>query len=999
MASLSNLVPAPDSSDEWLARPGAIQLANTYPVPGATKFALLTTASSSPWTVPSDWSSSNNTIWAIGAGGNGAASTNSTNGGGGGGGGACAVDVNLTLTPSGSVNFQIGAHGGTVGSGTAPTANTWFKDGSTLVAAGGATPSAGSITGGAAGSVGNSVVIGGGSFRFAGGAGGNGATNGGGGAGGGGGGAGGNTAAGTAGTTATSGTGGVGGQGDGATGGAGGGAHTAGSAGTEIADSTGAGGGGGGGNITSNTAGGAGGNYGAGGGGAGQNAVTTAAGTDGVIIISYTTASTTEPMLQVTCLTVVGNLIVGMMNDPAGSGYDIPFVYNLQSNSFETVTGVTVGTNTPTSPSGAGAWQPPHVEMVGYYALIAHPGYTQQTSSMFFGAVDLAPLVLPQKTVILTSGTSWIVPSDWNNSANRIQCIGSGATGSNGGSYGSSSGAGGNGGGYGGVINQTASGTVSIQIGTGGTPTWWSSSGTVQGAGGSSGSNVGTTTFTGGLGGGGTSGGANNGGGGGGAAGPNGNGVNGVTGGAGGAGDAGFGGAGGGPGPNNGAAGTEIGTTGVGSGGGGGCGGAGGIGIPGGAGGKGGAYGAGGGGGGSGAPGGAGAAGSQGIIIIYYTPVQAALTYTVQNTTTNALISPPVWITQFNSRAYFFCNPGGTNAPALYCSDNFAAGGPLSRSSAVAGVILTFGDNVNLIGGGVLSLTNISTGGVTQALFVFKQAGGGSTNMFQVTGDVGTTNLTVQAMNTSVSTSAPNSIVSTPKGLFFIALDGMRYVDTGGNVMPPIGFDGQGIAIPFLYSSTPSRICAAFNANTIRVVTQNGNIAGSPIQDWCYDIVRNCWYGPHTFPVDLISSWGNTFIVTPTAASGQVGLYESDLVPSTSSVYTELSAAITCTFASGFFPDRKESEELSSTLGVFYQGGKVTFTIQALDSTGAVINNNSVTLTPTSAAQISAAIIPWVAPLIFDRMQVKITAIASSGLRLGDFMLEYEQEAYTVGPA
>ena len=70
---------------------------------------------------------------------------------------------------------------------------------------------------------------------------------------------------------------------------------------------------------------------------------------------------------------------------------------------------------------------------------------------------------------------------------------------------------------------------------------------------------------------------------------------------------------------------------------------------------------------------------------------------------------------------------------------------------------------------GTMSLTNISTGGIVAALYVFKSAAVGSPNIYQITGDVGTTNLSLQALHCNVSTVAANSIISTPNGLFFVA--------------------------------------------------------------------------------------------------------------------------------------------------------------------------------------------------------------------------------------
>lgn len=67
--------------------------------------------SGTTWTVPADWNSASNTIEAIGAGGNGGNGATSQFGGSGtgGGGGAYASISNQTLTPSSTVNVQVGA--------------------------------------------------------------------------------------------------------------------------------------------------------------------------------------------------------------------------------------------------------------------------------------------------------------------------------------------------------------------------------------------------------------------------------------------------------------------------------------------------------------------------------------------------------------------------------------------------------------------------------------------------------------------------------------------------------------------------------------------------------------------------------------------------------------------------------------------------------------------------------------------------------------------------
>jgi hypothetical protein len=203
---------------------------------------------------PADWNNAANKIEAIGAGGD------STVALGGRPGGCYAKITNFTCPAT--LTYQIGVHGGTTGSGTGPTSNTWVKDASTLVAAG--------ITNVTTNCVGSTV--------FAGGAGG--------GVGNGGGGAAGPNGAGNA----NSGT--TGGQGDSTFGGAGGTPGNPGNAGAAGAEWTsnpggataGSGGGGGANNVAG--AGGAGGLYG---GGAGADVSSGAAnGGGGLIVITYT---------------------------------------------------------------------------------------------------------------------------------------------------------------------------------------------------------------------------------------------------------------------------------------------------------------------------------------------------------------------------------------------------------------------------------------------------------------------------------------------------------------------------------------------------------------------------------------------------------------------------------------------------------------------------------------------------------------------------------------
>lgn len=114
----------------------------------------------SSWTVPSDWNSANNTIEVIGAGGRSKGSNS-----GGGGGGAYSKITNLALTPTASVSYQIGS-GSVDADGASSLRDTWFKSTSDVLAKGGSANTAG------AGGAGGAASAGVGSVKYSGGAGG-----------------------------------------------------------------------------------------------------------------------------------------------------------------------------------------------------------------------------------------------------------------------------------------------------------------------------------------------------------------------------------------------------------------------------------------------------------------------------------------------------------------------------------------------------------------------------------------------------------------------------------------------------------------------------------------------------------------------------------------------------------------------------------------------------------------------------------------------------------
>src|SRR6185437_379255 len=144
---------------------------------------------------------------------------------------------------------------------------------------------------------------------------------------------------------------------------------------------------------------------------------------------------------------------------------------------------------------------------------------------------------------------------------------------------------------------------------------------------------------------------------------------------------------------------------------------------------------------------------------------------------------PPTAVYQFNSRAYYIYNLPAQ--PSVYFSD---ALNPTTFTNA--NQILTFGDAVPLTALGGVGL-NTQLGGIIQSLIVFK----GVQNIYQITGDPTTSNLSVDALNVTTGTLAPNSICNAPKGLMFMSPDGYRMIDFQAHVSDPIGIDGSGVTV------------------------------------------------------------------------------------------------------------------------------------------------------------------------------------------------------------
>ena len=358
----------------------------------------------------------------------------------------------------------------------------------------------------------------------------------------------------------------------------------------------------------------------------------------------------------------------------------------------------------------------------------------------------------------------------------------------------------------------------------------------------------------------------------------------------------------------------------------------------------------------------------------------------------------PIAVKQFNNRAYYIHN--APQQPAVIFSDALNA-----TNCTNANQILTFNDNVALTALGALPLNN-QLGGIIQSIMVFKNV----SNIFQITGDAALNNLSVNSLNVSTGTLAPNSICATNMGLAFAAPDGMRIINFTAQVSDPIGYAGQGVTVPLVYSSVPSRIAAACNGTVMRVTTQNGNISNNPTQEYWFDFGRKVWSGPHTFPASLIQPYNGTFIMTPTGILGSV--WQSDPVQSLTSVFVENGIQMTWMAQTSLLPDTDQMTNVcitETTLDMALPPTIPPVAVVAADQNGSAINSVSISppfvggLTTWGqfiwgqapwaggiAAALSPYEIPWTLPIVFARGTLQANGNSIIGFKLGTWHARYQ---------
>ena len=373
------------------------------------------------------------------------------------------------------------------------------------------------------------------------------------------------------------------------------------------------------------------------------------------------------------------------------------------------------------------------------------------------------------------------------------------------------------------------------------------------------------------------------------------------------------------------------------------------------------------------------------------------------NTATTNLPAVPIAVKQFFGRAYYAVNPS-TGQPGAYWSD------ALDPTTITHGTqVITFGDNIPITAFGALPLNN-QLGGIIQSLMVFK----GLSNIYQVTGD--STTLSINALNVATGTLAPNSICSTPKGLAFMAPDGIRIIDFNANVGDPIGLSGSGMTLPFIYAVVPSRVAAACNMGVIRISVQDGSDPGNPHEEYWYDMMRQMWSGAHTFPASLIQPYSNTFVVAPYNVPAK--LFQSDCVQNATSTFVENGTAMSFIFKTSLLPNTGKiaSNYISETTIDMALATGGSYGVLAIGPQGSVIDTVVIAAPSGSSAiwgqftwgqanwgstvsSIAPNKVNWTIPIVTDQMYLQVTGLCAAGVKFGKIYMRYSILGYLANAA
>lgn len=382
-------------------------------------------------------------------------------------------------------------------------------------------------------------------------------------------------------------------------------------------------------------------------------------------------------------------------------------------------------------------------------------------------------------------------------------------------------------------------------------------------------------------------------------------------------------------------------------------------------------------------------AAAAGVALTITGGTPAAPLWGAGNTNGHGLASVPAAVSQFNGRAYYAVGN------ALIFSDALR---PRQVTNASQGLILGDSEAVT-----ALSATPFQaplTGGVVTALLAFK----GVASVWQVTGDQATSNLALNQINGSVGTLAPNTLASTPRGVAYVAPDGVRFIDLTGQCTDPLGEQGDGVRLPFWQSPAPSRMSAAFAHNVLRISLQDGSKANAPWVEYWYDFGRDAWTGPHTFASIFMVAFPNSpqtdWIAAPHDAPTK--LFGLSAIPLPTSTYVENGAQMNWLFQPTLLPDNAAGEmnQIVQTTVALVLTTVQQVTVVAINESGTELDRAVIKgLSPVGGVwgsmiwgtgkwgpggALRQYRIPWTQPLVFKQMSLQIAGASGPTTAIGN---------------
>lgn len=349
----------------------------------------------------------------------------------------------------------------------------------------------------------------------------------------------------------------------------------------------------------------------------------------------------------------------------------------------------------------------------------------------------------------------------------------------------------------------------------------------------------------------------------------------------------------------------------------------------------------------------------------------------------------PSAVENFNGRAYYALG----NQTVL--SDSLAATVVTNASQ-----ILTIGDNQPITGLKGQPFLSTTQGGIIAALAVFK-----ALSIAQITGDPVNSNLALNVVTSNTGTQAPLTLAVTPKGIMFMANDGLRALGLTGEISEPV----PSVKLPFDYAVSPSRACAAYNDGAYRITVlapdSNGN---NNLYEYVYDL-KYGWSGPHTCPASLIAPISDSSIYhfvtyNINQAGGLCGPYYSNVVPHPADTYTEYGVGLTWEMKTCFIEtgeaDMDTRQIAESTLQYISSGTGDIINLSAIDPVNGTVATAQIM--GTTAAYLwggttwggglwnsgqggfQAYTVPWSNPIgAFKDIQFDVTGTSALKQRIG----------------